>query len=260
MTLTPAVTMSLQNFGPNYGRGDLETRVIATIRTWIVTYIANYEREHQLPSRSIVVPPTPASIHGGIDFETFSSELFPEIIVVCQPSGEAERIDDDGGYGSWFTVDVGAVVQYEGDQDKTRQLADAYGTALQLLVPQQGYFGYQADGTTYFATRTRLEAAYSVVFPDETVRDIARATLPARTFVNNLGSDFEGPTVPPADPYAVPLPLPVANRVEVDLIRGTPDTSGFVSADGVLLDGTVSPPVKTYRTTTVNEPPDTIPK
>lgn len=260
MSITSPSQYSEAAYGLAVGRGDLEAHVIQTLRDWIVPYIANYERQHNIRPRGLQVPPTPESIHGGIDYETFSGELLPEIIVVVQPTGTIERFDGDGTYGSWFTVGVGAIVSVEGDQDATRKLADVYGTCLQDLIPQQGGFGLQQDGVTIFATRTRLEAPYGLTFVDETVRDIVRATLPAMTFLDNLVSDYAGPRVPPLDPYATPLPLPTADKVKVDLIRGTPDTSGLVTADGVVLDGTVFPPVVRHVTETVNEPPDEIPE
>ncbi len=249
-----SVTTSEALYGIGYGRGDLEQHVIQTLQDWIVPYIADYERQKGLTARSLPVPPTPQSIHGGIDFTTFSSELMPEIIVVAQPRGDAER-SQDGTYGSWYTVEVGAIVYVEGDQDRTRLLADAYGTALEKLIPQQGAWGQNPDGEP-FATRTRLRTAYGVVFPDVEVRDIVRATVGAETFVWQLVSDFIGPLEPPADPYAVPLPIPAAAEIEVNLIRGLPGDSGELPADAVVLDNTVYPPVVRYEEVTVDVPSD----
>lgn len=254
---TPTALSDEAIYGVGIGRGDLERQIIETLVEWVVPYVASYERQNGIPARQTPVPPTPESIHGGVDYVTFSAELFPELIVVCQPWGVPERYDD-GTYGSWFSVGVGAIVQVEGSQDQTRALADLYGEVLQKLIPQQGAFGLQADGET-FATRTRLESAYSLAFPDATVRDILRATVEARTYLTGLVSDFEGPRVPPADPYAVPLPPTIANRVEVGVIRGTPDTSGETDTDAVILDGTVYPPVVRYEEITVDEPSDETP-
>lgn len=256
---TPAAQASVAIYGGGIGRGDLEAHVLQTLRSWIVAYLADYEREQGIPPRTLPIPPTPESFHGGLDFQTFSSDLTPELIVVCQPERTVERYGD-GTYGAWFTVDVGAVCYVEGDQDRTRALADAYGTVLQKLLPQQGAFGFQADGVTDFATRTRLEEPYALSFVDESVRDIVLATTRVLTFLEALVVDYSGPRTPPTNPYAVPLPPSTANVVEVDLIRGTPDTSGLVTADGVELDGTVFPPVVRHRTHTVNEPPDRIPE
>ena len=256
---TPAAIASEQTYGLGYGRGELERRAIETLRLWIVAYIADYEREYGFTPRSLPVPPTPESIHGGIDFETFSAELLPELIVVTQPVGPVERYGE-GTYGQWFSLDVAAIVTYEGSQDQTRMLADAYGTAIQKLIPQQGGFGYLPDGVTTFATRTRLQSAYALYFPDGTVRDIIRAVLMTRTFVENLVDDRSGPQVPPLDPYATPGPEPEATKVEVALLRGTPDTIGETIADAVILDGTVYPPIVEFEEVVVNEPADPIPE
>lgn len=241
-------------YGQGIGRGDLESQVIQTIRAFIVDYIADYEAQHSLAPRSIPIPPVPESIHGGIDFDTYSAELMPEIIVVCQPAGEIERYDA-GTYGAWFGVAVAAMVHVEGSQDLTRAQADAYGTALQKLIPQQGAFGVRADGEP-FAIRTRLEGPYALGFPQADVRDLMRAALPARTFLYDLASDLVGPRVPLPNPYSIPLPLPEANRVEINLIRGTPDATGSLTADAVVLDGTVNPPVTEFEQVTVDIPSD----
>ena len=248
--LSPSV-LSLEAYGESLGRGDVEAHVIQTLNDWIVAYVADYERRRGLPARSTPVPPTPESIHGGLDFETFAGELFPEIIVVCQPINPVERYGD-GMYGAWFAVAVGAIVTVEGDQDRARGLADVYGTVLQKLLPEQGAFGLRLDGETPFAERTRLEDAYSLVFPDNTVRDIVRATVQIRTFLADLVDDLAGPMTPPLDPYATPLPPTTADTVEVDLIRGTPGTTGEVAADAVVLDGSVFPPITRYETETVD--------
>lgn len=246
-------------YGDGEGRGDLERHVLETIRLWLVSYVADYERKHLLVPRSTPIPTASQSIHGGVDYETFSSELFPEVIVVCVPFGTAERLDGDGTYGQWFDVGVAAFVTAEGDQDQARRLADIYGTVLQKLLPQKGGFGLQSDEVTPFATRTRLQSAYGLEFPNNQVRDIVRATVQLRTYVSFLVTDYDGPSEPPLDPYAPPLPPPQATRVEVGIVRGTPDTSGSVVADGFILDGTVYPPVVEFEELVVDEPPDTIP-
>ena len=241
-------------YGPGQGRGDVEQHVIQTLRDWIVAYIANFEAEHGIPARSTPIPPTPESIHGDLDFNRFGGELLPELIVVAQPTGEVERFFDDGTYGSWYQVAVGAICHVEGDQEATRALGDIYGMCLQKLLPQQGAFGKNPDGS-YFATRTRLQSAYNLVFPEPTVRDVVRATTVVHTFVADLVSDSEGLRVPPQNPYGTPPPWPTVNKVEVNIVRTTPDAySGTYMADAVILDATVNPEVTEFEETTVTNP------
>lgn len=250
---TPLATAWVNTYGIGQGRGDLEGHVIQTLADYIVPYVSDYAAEHGIPVKSVPIPPTPESIHGDIDGTRYSSELFPELTVMVQPTGAVERYDD-GTYGSWFDVVVFAYVQVFGDQDRTRALADLYGTALQKLLPQQGEFGLNPDGSE-FATRTRLQSPYSLAFPEADVRDIVRAAISVRTFLSNLVSDFEGPRVAPQNPYGTPLPISEAEKVEVNVIRGTPDDSGILDADAVILDGTVNPPVTEYEQVTVDVPP-----
>ncbi len=240
-------------FGPLVGRGNLEHQVLNTLSTWIVTYIAEYERQNGLVPRSTPIPPSPDSIHGGIDFETFETYLCPELIAVCTPMGETER-HESGRYGEWFSVAVAAVVYGEGSQDATRALADVYGTAIAGILAQQGMFGLQPDGITPFATRTRLFNTAAPAFPNPDVRDVLRTVVVAHTFIADLVSDMEGPLIPPPDPYATPANWPQADLVEVDLIRGTPDTHGAATADEVVRDNTVVPEQIRYQPGSVDVP------
>lgn len=245
-------------YAPNFpwsGRGDLENHVIRTINDWILYYLGEYERQNGIAARNIPAPPTSESVHGEIDFERFSNAFMPEIAVLVQPTGEVERYDD-GEYGAWYYVHAAAFVQVEGDPDRTRALADVYGTCLEALLTQQGAFGTRPDEVTEFATRTRLQEPYGVSYPSDDVRDIIRATLQLRTFVEYLAADQEGPRVPTGNPYATPSPWPTAAKVEVALVRGTPEDSGVLTADAVILDGTVVPPAVEYEIVTVDEPDD----
>ena len=240
-------------FGPMVGRGDVERFVVTSLQTWLITYVAEYERQHFLPPRSTPVPPTPESIRGDMDFTRWDSLIFPAIVAVVQPTGEAER-HESGEYGSWYNVSLGAFVQVEGDQDTTRALADIYGTVLQTVLTEQGIIGVQSDQVTPIPTRTRLTSAYGLTFPDPEVRDVIQCTLGLRVFVADIVSDLAGPLTVPANPYATPQPWPAADQVTVGLIRGTPDTHGTVLADEVEIDATVNPNVTRYQTNTVNEP------
>jgi len=236
----------IDDYGPMKGRGEIEAHVLATLATWIIPYVAAYERLYRLVPRSVPVPPAPESIHGGIDFETWDAAIAPELIALVQPAGGMERYPQEG-YGQWFEVQVAAVVHTEGDQDGTRRLADIYGTLLQALLTEQGAFGTALDGVTPFADRTRLMEGAAIAFLDDTVRDVARATVIVHTFVAGLANDLAGPRVPPLDPYAVPLLWPSANKVEIDVVGEEPDGTPSPEENGVLLDGTFVPTRTTYK-------------
>ena len=233
-------------YGTIVGRDGLENQILRTLRVWMVPYVADVERQQGLPPKSTPIPPTPESFTGGVDFETWEQDLSPQIITVVNPYGEVERFDG-GAYGSWFEVQVAAGV-YAQSQDDARILAGIYGTALQALLTEQGDFGLRAttDGWRGYAERTRMIEAARVEWMNPDTRAQILTIVSVHTYLSGIADDFAGPAIPPVDPYALPEAWPEADKINIDLLRGDPDSSGVVEADQTTIDGTVVPPQTIY--------------
>jgi hypothetical protein len=126
-------------YGPLTSTWTVEQAVIASYRNWIGEYLAETERKAGLQKGTLPRLQAEHSIHGGVDFETWRQDLNPEIIVVVEPYGEADR--QSSVYGQTFAVQVGCMWAgsfgselAELPEDEARMIAGYFGAALMLLV------------------------------------------------------------------------------------------------------------------------------
>lgn len=229
-------------YGRFIGPGEVRDAVIATLNRWIVYYVAEYERQRGLPPRTIPTPPTPESIHGGIDFDTWQQDLLPELIVTVAPLGEPERYDG-GTYGTWWQVEVAAVAFSPDTEDAAYTQATWYAASLLGLLTEQGAFGVGADGVSSFSERTRLVSAPRIEWTERSdVRRVCRAVVPVRVFTDAIVTDTDGPRTPPTqDPYETPLPWTNVSTVEV-VVEADGSPTSYAAVDSVV------PPEVSFKT------------
>lgn len=235
-------------FGSIIGRNLVEQAVLSLLSTppsgssfpLIQFYLAEVERQQGLAAQTLPPPPGVDSYRGGLDFDTFEQEWAPVITCVAEPTGIPER-REEGVYGSWYEIRVGAVVT-EQDEDTARLLADRYGAALMACLLQNGGLGTRTDfptGTTVpFATRTVLELAPETTFPNPRMRRLQQSTVILRTFVDQIATE-PGPITFPASPYTTPSAWPTITTVTTQLQAENPSGT-FNTATGV----TVNEPVQ----------------
>jgi hypothetical protein len=150
-------------YGPLKGQPDVEKAVLSTYAIWLNEYLAEVERQKSLPNKTLGRPPTPESLHGGLDFASWLEEELPALIVIANPLGQVEYAAS-AGYTQTYEVQVGAILKGEGDvlavqpEDEARILAGYWGEAVQLLV-QHGDLGEVAE-------RTRMVGAPKVEYCD----------------------------------------------------------------------------------------------
>lgn len=226
--------MSLASpFGPLVSRQDVQQAVLATLQEWIISYLAEVERQEQLPARTIPTPGlqdpvNPVSFRGSLDFARYKGDELPMLIVVVQPVGSAER-QQQGVYLQWYESQVAAIVQDADQEILAEQLADWYGKALLGLLTQQGALGTRTDpveGLVPFSIKTVLASSPRTEFPDPTDRKLARSVCTIRTLVPVV-DESQGPRVPPLDPYALPAGWPTITSIEIQL--QSQDTLGNIS-------------------------------
>lgn len=219
-------------FGTLAGRDDVAQRVLQTLQAWLLTYLAEVERQEGLEPKTITPPggeppagsaaiyPADAScFRSGLDFETWQGDELPLLIVVAQPQGDAERIED-GGYQQWYEVQVGAVCEDPGGLETAAQLlADRYGKAVTGVFAQQGGLGgVDRNRTTVpFAEKTVLVSAPHTEFVDGADRKYARSVTVAHVLVESIVEEGVGPRIVPADPYLTPSSWPTIVKVDVQL-------------------------------------------
>jgi hypothetical protein len=193
-------------FGPLLSRYDVEKGVLETLAKWFPTYCAEIERKEGFQPRTLVRPPAPESYHGGVDFDSYDEGTTPEVIVVCNPSGNAERYESEG-YSQTYEIQVGVVCFSEkqvGDlteEDDARLKASFYGAATQLLV-QQPVSVLETDCWTTMIQSPRVD------LPDPDERRRALSVSVFHTFVSTIVREGIGPTGEPPleDPSEEPYP------------------------------------------------------
>jgi hypothetical protein len=173
-------------FGPLLSSWNVDQAVLATLRVWWRSYMAEVERQNGVPKGTIPRPPDTESFRRGLDFEYYEEDDLPAVIVVSKPSGEPEV--SDAGYVQRFEVKVGIVC--EAEDELTAQLRAAFcGAASQLLVQQSELEG--------FAERTRMIGAPELEMPDDEERWLCRAVTTFYVWVAPVVIAEEGPIEPP---------------------------------------------------------------
>lgn len=205
-------------FGPLFSQWDLEQAVCSTLRTWIPEYLAEVERQHGLRNKIIPRPPTPESIHGGVDFESWAQETAPEVIVVVKPDGEPER--SPSGDTQAYQVQVGCRWAGVGSElaelpeDEARGVMSYYGAACKLVAQQPTLQG--------LVSHVVLEQDPDVTLPGPEVRAQAQVVTSFRmwaiTVIEGAGPQTPSPSESPE--YTGPEE-PFAERPTVESINIT---------------------------------------
>jgi hypothetical protein len=185
-------------FGPLVSSWDVESAVLATLRTWLPTYLAEVERQHNLKAGSLERPPTHESYHGGTtEAISWDQGHLPEVIVVVEPDGEPERSASVGVIQA-YAVQVWCVVmgddgtELADPEDAARQQAAHYGAAVQLLE-QKGTIAQVAGEQIQW---TLLSGAPRVECPEPDIRNQQASVTTFKVWVAPIFAQRAGPTGP----------------------------------------------------------------
>ena len=241
------------SFGRIISRRDVELAVVAFLQSWVPTYIAEIERQAQLPARTLPLPPdTNLSYRGGLDFNTWEQGWSPVYIAVVQKDGSPERYDA-GRYLQPFRITCACnvvitdqMVSLSGEtggleEDSARQYADMYGMAACAAILQHGGLGLWPDGTTV-SLKTVMASYPATTFPYEDRRSVTRSTFEVVAYVDSVLTEADGPVSPLITPY---FGAPDYAQVEsVNLTLESEDPAGDVSTASpeYTVDVTGAPP------------------
>jgi hypothetical protein len=203
--------------GPSVGPFTLERAILTLLQTppaggaapLLVYYLADQERQLGLPAKTLPTPSGPESYIGGIDADSFTDDLLPAVHVVVTPSGTPKKLDMDTYSQAWQVVLTATADGIGADNEETgaRITAACYGTALSLLIAQNGALGIDA-------THTVITRSPDSSWVDPTTRSLARSSVTFET-LTAPSLTFPGPTSWPSDPYTTPPPYPQISTVDV---------------------------------------------
>lgn len=191
MSVMPATVAEV---GPMISGADVELAVKDTLRDWLPSYIAEYERQHGLQAGATPVPR--GWVFTGRDAAKRSEDQFPCIIIMS--GGISEKPRKEGGRGTltaiwrvWVTAAFGASTEAS-----SRRHAQAYANALHTLLLQRPVA--IGDG----ATVDWLEESYDEI-DFESSRGYSASYVGFNLEVRGVGWADGGPPVyvtPPTDP------------------------------------------------------------
>lgn len=180
-------------FGPIVSQWQIEQAFIKTLKTWIPEYLAEIERQNGLKNKIIPRPPTPESIHGGTDLESYYQDILPEVVVVVEPLGPPE-LGGSAGYTGVYQVQVGCLWVGSGSElaerpeDEARCVVSHYGAACMGIVQQPGLGGLADD--------LRMEGLPRISLPNTDKREIAQVETTFHVWVSEIILPNEGPVQP----------------------------------------------------------------
>lgn len=193
-------------FGPMVDGTMVEIAAEETIKIWLPTYLAEYERRHDIPAKTL---PALRSFASATEFDHWPEEQLPGCIVISAGLLSPPERYGDGMMSAEWACGV-AVLTSGQDRTQSLRLAKIYIACIRWLMLQHPSLGG-------FATEVRwVDETYDDMAP-EMDRTLANGILQLGVRVENVVDARTGPiTVPTPDPYTPP---PEPHTVETVFIK-----------------------------------------
>lgn len=188
----------------------VEDAVVATIRKWLPTYMAEVERQLGLEP-GYYKRPEYGAYTVRADFDKFPEEMLP-LVVIVSPGilDDPPKRGPNKTYSANFQINTTCIVSST-DQVETRRFASRMGAALRaVLVQHQSLdkgIAERVQGVTWIGERNNE-------LPTEDERTIWANRQIFLVEVDDILSKIPGPRVPDADDYP---PDPIAETVTVNI-------------------------------------------
>lgn len=204
MTLTDSI------FGQVLTRSNLEDAVVALLRKWMDTYLAEVERQNGIPVRTL---PRPRSIERRNAFEHWVEEQLPSLVVVSPGTVGPPRKRGGGSYVAEWAVGIAAIAGGK-DANSTRDLVDLYTAAVRMLILQRPSLEGFAIGATW------EDEHYDDIADSDVGRTMASGQVVFQITVEDLVFANAGPITPddpPTTPPDTSPTWPIVDTVHLDV-------------------------------------------
>lgn len=137
----------MSQFGRIVSDDQVEDAVVATLKKWTPTYLAEVERQRGLEP-GYYQRPVDSSFLLHTDFDKWPEEMLP-VVEVISPG-----VDDDpprkgaGDYHAHFLIGVIGIVS-GADQFESRRFAHRMGAAIRAILTQKASLDQALDGTVF---------------------------------------------------------------------------------------------------------------
>lgn len=194
----------MSSFGQILLRSDLEDAVIAVLKKWMDTYLAEVERQNGKPVRTL---PRPRSYSRRNEFDKWPEEQLPAIIVVSPGTTGRPRKRGNGEHEVDWAVGV-AVIASSTTMDNSRNLIDLYTAAIRALIVQRPSLEGFAIAATW------QNESYDDINDQEAGRTMASGQVVFEITVENNVFAKAGPLTPDNPPDPPPNTSPTDPQVQ----------------------------------------------
>lgn len=191
-----------QVFGRMLSGSEVEGDIIATLRAWLPTYMAEAERQEGLPAGSLEAV---RSVTTESSPQRFPEDQLPCLIVVSPGlATPPEMSGARGAYRARWAIGIAVVVEAR-TRAETDRLAKIWAALIAGLILQQQQVGKGSRGITWEDQR------YDEV-PAEDRRTLAAGQNEFTVEYDNVILSRLGPSEPDSDPEGWPLVQTVHNE------------------------------------------------
>jgi hypothetical protein len=207
------------SFGPFISTWRIEQAALSVLREWFPLFLAEVEREEELPRGTIKRPPGDEFYYGGLDFQSEVPGALPVVIVVVKPDGDAAKASNY--YSQVYSLAIAYICQGTGEntaEEEARRDASLAGAALMLFA--------QLGGLRGLAEETTLIGSPDVEFvdPEMANRRLQRSAVSFSVRIPELVRDA-GPAAETIadspeinDPEGEPQPAPTVTSTDLTVV------------------------------------------
>lgn len=207
-------------YGPLTSNWHVERALIAHLKTWQETYLAEIERQNEIDARKL---PVFRSWEAVDQIEKWPESRLPACVIVARGITDRPRREGDGRYRATYRVEAIAVAGTthpgEDGQSRSDMLANLYAAAILGAVMQHQSLSGFAEGVTWLQTAARPLAL------DDERRTLAASGHLFGIDVHDVLDARGGPAEPPDDPYAVPADWPTVEATEITVEKPNEEDS-----------------------------------
>lgn len=193
-------------FGPILTGDDVEKAVVAHLKTWSTTYLAEMERQTERAVESL--PAVRSFTTTPREPEKWPEDQLPAILVVSPGLAAVPEVHGDGTMRATWQVGIAAIVEARSEA-ATRTAAHLYFAHAMAIMLQKAGIGGIADDTL-LATPWQYDT-----LPVESRRTLGAVYAVFEVAVDKILNTRAGPEVPLDTPYQEPSDWPTVDSVEV---------------------------------------------
>lgn len=193
-------------FGNIVTAHDLEHAVKDTLKEWFPEYLAEIERQSDVPGLNL---PSPRSYEHRVEMSNFPEDQLPQCIIVSPGMASAPMMEGNGSYRAFWKILIG-IVNSAKDKESTARNSKLYAAATRAIILQHRSLGGFTSGMVWDGESYEHG-------PVEAERTLAVCSLEFTFEVESVASERGGPIEHAEDPEVPPADWPLVETTDVDI-------------------------------------------